>query len=326
LRNIASRLGITRHPRFAAALAATLVCAAAAGAYAHWVLWLGVDALLIFLAGAALLAGALIVALIPRAAIRRLSLFPLVAAVGMLVGQWIGPSRPALLDTAAVVTATLERPSVGTGEGRGSCQTAGGAELQVAADVRLQIRPDDPSAPRDIDQREFASIYLTVGDRWRDRAIHRSDNVDLLVIVGSAAADEPEVGLAADDGSRIELAWTQDAGSVRFDRLVIDPSRTGASGAPVDLAGTISWQCRDQPLPDGAAEIVETTCTESTYALCAEDLLRAMGEMPGSLVAVCEFPDGGAVIPLEREEDAAAWCAEQGAGGRVLEVLRLPEE
>lgn len=317
---------MARRPRFAAALAATFAGAAALGAYAHWVLWLGVDALMILLAGGALLLGALIVAMVPKPAVRQLALFPLVAAAGLFVGQWIGPSRPALLDTAAVVTASLERPGITTGEGRGSCQTAGGSELQVAGNLRLQIRADDPSAPADIDQREFVNIYLTVGDRWRDGAIHRSDNVDLAVSIGSVVADEPEVALAADDGSLIDLAWTEEAGSLRFDRLVVDPHRSGASAAPIDLAGTISWICRDHPLPDGATEIADTACAESTYALCVEDVLRAMVEVPGSLIAVCELADGGAVISLEREEDAASWCAEQGTAGRVLEVLRLPEE
>jgi hypothetical protein len=318
---------VTRRPLIAAALAATFVCAAALGAYAHWVLWHSMDAVLIFLAGGALLVGALIVAAIRRPAVRQLSLFPLVAALGLLLGQWVGPSRPALREIAAAVTVTLERPGITTGEGRGSCMTAGGSELQVAGSLRLQIRADDPSAPADIDQREFVTISLTVGDRWRDRAIRRSDNVDLWVLVGSVVADEPEVALAADDGSRIELAWTEDAGSVRFDRLVVDPSRSGASGAPVDLAGTITWNCRDHPLPEGAAQIADTACAESTNARCVEDLLQAMREMPGSLVAVCEFADGtGAVIPLERAEDAAQWCAERGSAGRVIEVLRLPDE
>lgn len=319
--------GVRRRPLVAAALAATFVCAAALGAYAHWVLWHSMDALLIFLAGGALLVGALIVATIRRPAVRQLSLFPLVAAVGLLLGQWVGPSRPALRETAAVVTATLERPGITIGEGRGSCNTVGGSELQVFGSLRLQIRGDDPSAPAEIDQREFVTFTLTVGDRWRDRTIHRSDNVDLVVVVGSVVADEPEIALAAGDGSLIELAWTEEAGSVRFDRLVVDPSRSGASGSPVDLAGTISWNCRDRPLPEGAAEIADTACAESTNARCVEDLLRAMVEMPGSLVAVCEFDDGtGAVISLERAEDAAQWCAEQGSAGRVIEVLRLPEE
>lgn len=316
-----------RGPLVAAAVIATFVCAAALGAYAHWVLWHSMDALLIFLAGGALLVGGLIVATIRKPGVRQLSLFPLVAGLGLLLGQWVGPSRPALREIAAEVTATLERPGITTGDGRGSCKTAGGSELQVAASLRLGIRADDPSAPADIDQREFVTISLTVGDRWQDGAIHRSDNVDLVVVVGSVVADEPEVALAADDGSLIELAWTEEAGSVRFDRLVVDPSRSGASGAPVDLAGTISWTCRDLPLPEGAAEIADAACAESTYAGCVEDLLRVMVEMPGSLVAVCEFADGtGAVISLEREEDAAEWCAEQGSAGRVIEVLRLPEE
>ena len=319
--------GVRRHPLVVVALVATFVSAAALGAYAQWVLWNSMDAVLIILAAGALLVGALILATIRKPGVTRLSLFTLVLALGLLLGQWVGPTRPALRQIAAVVTATLERPGITTGEGRGSCQTAGRSELQVSGDVRLAIRADDPSAPADIDQREFVNITLTVGDRWRDGAIHRSDNVDLAVLVGSVVADEPEVLLAADDKSLIELAWTEDAGSVRFDRLVVAPSMSGASGAPVDIAGTITWSCRDHPLPEGAAEIADTACAKSTYAGCVDDLLRAMVDLPGSLVAVCEFTDGtGAVIPLERAEDATEWCAAAGSDGRVIEVLRLPEE
>jgi len=308
------------------ALAVTFVSAAGLGAYAHWVLWAGSDAVVIYLAGGVLLLGTLILALVPKPAVRRLSMFPLAAAGGLLVGAWLGPSRPALVDTAAVVTATLERPGVTSGDGEGSCETAGGSELQFVGSVRLDLRADDPSAPVDLDQREFVTVSLTVGDRWRDRGIHRSDNVDLLVLVGSVAADEPELALAADDGSLVELAWTPDSGTVRFDRLVVDRARSGASAVPVDLAGTITWTCRDRPLPEGAAEIADTACANSTYPGCVDDLLRAMVDTPGSLVAVCQFSDStGAVIALEREEDATGWCAEQGADGRVLEVLRLPE-
>jgi hypothetical protein len=327
VRDLLTRLGATGRARFAVVLAATLICAVALGAVADWVLWQGSDAIWIILAAGALLVGALFVALLSKPGARRRSLFPLVVAVGLMLGMWNGPSRPELRDAVAAVTATLERPVTGTGEGRGSCQTAGSSELQLAAaDIRLQIRADDPSAPTDIDQREFVSIYLTVGERWRDGAIHRSDNVDLMVVIGSPSADEPDVRLAAGDGSLIELAWTEDAGGVRFDRLVVDTFRNERSGPPVDLAGTISWSCGDNPLPDGAAEIAHTACAAATYASCVEDLLQAIGEMPGSLVAVCEFADGGAVIALEREEDATEWCAAEGPEGQVIEVLRLPGE
>lgn len=318
--------GVTRRPRFAVALAVTFASAAALGVYAHWVWWDPYDALWIFLTVGVLLLGALILGVSRRSGMRRRSLVPLVGAVGLLLGAWFGPSRPALQQIDALVTATLERPGVSTGQGRGSCQTAGASELRLDGEMRLRIWADDPSAPADVDQRAFVSIFLSVGDRWRDRPIHRSDNVDLMVLVGSVAADEPDVALVADDGSLIELAWTEDAGSVRFDRLVVDTSRSEASGAPIDLAGTISWTCRDHPLPEGAAEIAESACADSTYALCVEDMLRKMVEVPGSLVAVCAFADGGAVISLEREEDATEWCAAEGPAGRALEVLRLLEE
>jgi hypothetical protein len=165
---------MTRHPLHAAALAVTFVAAAATGAYAHWVLWLAVDALMTFLAAGASLVGALTVAVIPRPAVRRLSLFPLLAAVGLVVGQSIGPTRPLLLHTDAVVTGALERPGITTGEGRGSCQTAGGSELQVTGSLRLDIRADDPSGSgRHRSAR--ARQHLADGGRSMARSRHPSD-------------------------------------------------------------------------------------------------------------------------------------------------------
>jgi hypothetical protein len=311
----------------AATLAVTLLIATAVGAYAHWLLWVPADVLLIYLAGAALFLAAVLLAVVPRPAVRRLSVFPLAAALGLMLGQVIGPSRPALVSTDAALSATLDRPGITSGEGRGSCDTAGGSELQVEGNLRLDLRPDDPSAPPDVDQREFVTVSLSVGDRWRDGAIHRSDDVDLLVIIGSAAADVPEVPLAADDASRVELAWTPAGGTLRFDRLVVDRARSGSAAVPLDLSGTLSWTCGDRPPPDGAAEMAEAACAGSTYAACREDMLRAMDETPGALVAVCEVADGGgAVIALEREADAQTWCAAEGSGGVVRKVLRLPEE
>lgn len=318
---------VAQHPRAALALAATFGAAAVLGAYADWVLWHSMDTLLVSMAATALLVGAVIAATIPRPFVRRTALFALVSALGLGVGQAVGPSRPELRQIPAEVTAALDRPGSATGEGQGSCDTGGESELQLVASLRLQVRPDDPSAPAELDQREFFTIALSVGDRWRDRAIHRSDNVDLAITVGTVVADEPEVRYAANDASLLELAWTVNSGSLRFDRLVIDPSPASASGASLDLAGTITWNCREGPLPEGAAEIAATACATSTFPRCVDDVLRMMREIPGSWVAVCEYSDAtGAVIELERPADATGFCAGAGPDPRVIEVLRLPEE
>jgi hypothetical protein len=214
-----------------AALAVIFIIAGAIGAYANWILWHPMDGVLIFLAaGVALLAaGVMAIALKRRA--RRVALVPLVVAIGLLAGQGFGPSRPELQPDQGTMTVTLERPNAASGTGAAMCDTVeNGSELQVSSASRLDILEDDPTIPADIDQREFVTIGLRVGDRWRDAAIHRSDDVDLVVIVGGVAADTPEVRLAASDDSIIEIEWTNDGGSLRFDRLVVDRSDGVASG------------------------------------------------------------------------------------------------
>lgn len=311
-----------------AALAVVFIIAAAIGAYAHWMLWHPMDGVLIFLAAAVALLAAGIMAIALKRRVRRVALVPLVVGVGLLAGQGLGPSRPALQPDQGMMTVTLERPSVTSAAGAATCDTVeNGSELQVASASRLDILDDDPTIPADIDQREFVTIGLRVGDRWRDAAIHRSDDVDLVVIVGGVAADAPEVRLAASDDSLMEIEWTNDGGSLRFDRLVVDRSDGAASGDPIDLAGTMTWTCRlPEPTP-AAVATAEAACAGSTFGRCRDDLLLMMRQAPGSLVAICEYADGeGEIMPLERESDAEGWCSGDGEAfsGRVVDVIRLP--
>jgi hypothetical protein len=310
------------------ALAAIFLAAAAIGAYAHWILWHPMDGVLIFLAvGAALLAAGAMAIVLKRGD-RRLALVPLVVGVGLLAGQGLGPSREELQHDDGTLRVTLERPNATSGAAAALCETvASGSELQVGGASRLDIRADDPTIPADIDQRAFVNISLRVGDRWRDAAVHRSDNIDLHVIVGGVVADEPEVRLAANDDSLLEIEWTNDGGTARFDRLVVDRSEDAASSEPIDLAGTISWTCRlPEPTP-AAIAIAEAACAGSTYSRCLDDLLLTMRQAPGSLIAICEYADGeGEIVPLETASDAEAWCSGDGEtfSGRVVNVVQLP--
>lgn len=315
-------------PVGAAALAIIFILAAAIGAYAHWILWHPMDGVLIFIvAGVALLAAGVMAIALKRGA-RRMALVPLIVALGLLAGQGFGPSRPELQSDQGVMTVTLERPNAASGGGAAMCDTVeNGSELQVSSASRLDILEDDPTIPADIDQREFFTIGLRVGDRWRDAAIRRSDDVDLVVIVGGVAADSPEVRLVANDDSTMEIEWTNDGGSLRFDRLVVDRSDGAASGDPIDLAGTMTWTCRlPEPTP-AAVALTEAACAGSTFGRCRDDLLLTMQQAPGSLVAICEYADGqGEIVQLERESDAEASCSggDAGISGRVVDVIRVP--
>ena len=315
-------------PMGIASLAVILIIAGAVGAYAHWVLWHPMDGVLIVLAaGVALLAAGFMAITVQRSA-RRVAVVPLVVGIGLLAGQGFGPSRPELRSDLGMMTVTLERPTAATGEGTATCETVeNGSELQVSSASRLEIVEDDPAMPADIDQREFVTIGLRVGDRWRDGPIRRSDDVDVTVIIGSVDAETPDVRLAASDDSIMDIEWTNDGGSLRFDRLVVDRSDETASGAPVDLAGTMTWTCRlPEPTP-AAVALAEAACGTSTFGRCRDDLLLTMHQAPGALVVICEYGDGqGEIVPLERESDAEASCSPEGAAGpgRIVDVIRLP--
>jgi hypothetical protein len=310
-----------------AALTVIFVVAAGIGAYAHWILWHPMDGVLIFLAaGVALLTAGVTAVALKRVA-RRVALVPLVVGVGLLAGQ-VGPSREELQHDAGTMTVTLERPNATSDDTAALCQTVkSGSELQVYGASRLGLGEHDPAIPADIDQREFVTINLAVGDRWRDAAIHRSDDVDLQLSLSGVVADAPEMNFAANDDSLIEIDWTNDGGSLRFDRLVVDSAQGVASGEPIDLAGVISWTCRlPEPTPAQIA-LAESTCARSTFVRCLDDLLLTMRQAPGSLVAICDYADGeGEIVPLETADDAEAWCAGDGEtfSGRVAEVVRLP--
>lgn len=242
--------GATPHPRQSLiarrrgllTLAGLLFLAAAgAGAYLDWIWWQHYSGLVITLAGGGLLLLAILPAIVPRG--RPIALLVAAIGLGLLAGQNLGPSRPTLQATTGHVTVTLSSPRATTGSARATCAMDDGArELQVSGDpnLRLDIFPDNPAAPPDIDQREFVGVYLSVGDRWEPV---RADEKALELIIGRVEGDASETRLMADNTSILALDWTADGGTGRFEGLIRDTRAPEATGEFAELAGTVEWTC-----------------------------------------------------------------------------------
>jgi hypothetical protein len=218
--------------------------AAVIGAYADWVLWESDSGILITMAVAALLLVALVFGIVPRRRSRQIALLIAATALGVVAGQTLGPSRPALTQTDGTISIVLTSPHAATGTSTTICAMDNPAtELSVSGDpnLRLDILPDDPSAPADVDQRAFVGVYVSIGDRWFAGPYPRSDNVRLLVVITGAIGKVAETRMESSAASSLERSWTAAGGTMTFAGLV--PDVAGASGDTIDLAGTITWTC-----------------------------------------------------------------------------------
>jgi hypothetical protein len=226
------------------ALGVTTAAAAVLAAWLDWWWWEAYRGLTITLwAGGLLLAAGVLATIRP---VRLLALFPLAAAIGVVIGQNLGPARPDLHHSDGVATVSLVAPAVTTGTTPVACaRDAAGTELSISGDpnLRLTILPVDSSLPADIDGREFVSVSWTVGDRWREGAAERADGIALLLMVQGERADSPATRMATGPDSSLALVWTEDRGTLQFADLVHVTDEPDAPGPPIDLAGTISWSC-----------------------------------------------------------------------------------
>ena len=227
------------------AILAVLLTGIAIGAIWDWINWHPMSAVTLTLVAVPLaIVGALLALARPRGT-RMQGLVVLALGGGMVLGQVLGPARPELEINEGTMVLEADAPRSATGRGFATCSTTdAGDELQVSGDsnLRIDILPAVPNAPADLDQRAFVSVSTRVGDRWEDRTVSRSDDVDLRLAVGSVQADVPEVLLAASDASDIAIEWERLTGSLTFANLV------EANGGEVPdhlqgLAGTITWDC-----------------------------------------------------------------------------------
>jgi hypothetical protein len=224
-------------------LVAVFAGSAVFGAYADWLWWMPYNGILITLAALALFLLALALATAPRA--RALALALMVGALGLLAGQNLGPARPELRQGDGHLSVTITAPSQSSGEHLATCAShIESGELQVSGDpnLRLDILPDSPDTPADVDDREIVGFYLTVGDRWDDGPSPRADNIRVSVFVSPALAKLGETRLTSGPESSLDLAWTETGGTLRFAGLRAEEP-TSDSEVFERLAGTATWTC-----------------------------------------------------------------------------------
>lgn len=222
-----------------------LLAGVAIGAVWDWINWHPMNAVVITLFAVPMaIVGAVLALARPRGT-RLPGLLVLALGGGIILGQVLGPARPELQGGEGTLVLAVDAPRAATGDGNATCFTTdAGDEIQVSGDsnLRIDLLPPVPNAPADLDQRAFVGVSITVGDRWKDRTVARSDNVDLWLNIGSVEVGVPEVTLVASDASDITIDWDGLAGSLTFANLV----EANGGEVPDDLkglAGTISWDC-----------------------------------------------------------------------------------
>jgi hypothetical protein len=307
---------LLRRPLVLAALIVVFGVGAILAAYLDWIWWEPYRSITITIGAVATLLVAGLLVIVP--ATRTLALFIAVFGFGIVAGQVFGPARPELIHSEGQVTVTLTSPRATTGTGVATCATSSaGTELQVGGDsnLRLDIFPDDPAAPADVDQREFVSFSITAGDRWSPGPEPRSDDVHLSFIVGRVEAESLENRMAAGAGSPLELQWSNDGGTLTFSGLVPDIRATDPAGDHVDLAGTMEWTCGGGAVPSsGQSDSVERQSVSFPVVEPIEDLAEDGLLGDGSLeerhrranlhgVDLAEDLDRR---PVRREEEAGA--------------------
>jgi len=238
----ARRRLVRSRPLVLGALVAAFVGSFVAAAYWEWIWWEPYNALLPYLGEGVLFLTAIVLAAIPRA--RPFALVAAVAGLGLVAGQIMGPSRAELRHGDGTVTIHLTAPVAATGSSAATCATSdGGTELQVSGDpnLRMNIVPDDPAAPADVDQREIVGVFLTVGDRWR-RSV-RPDEIAFHLMVGRVEAELPGSSMMAGPSTILSVDWTTRAGRAQFADLVPEARANEHAGPFIDVAGTVEWTC-----------------------------------------------------------------------------------
>lgn len=230
---------------FIAMLVAVGLVAAAIGAYLDWLWWLPYQGIVVTLVaiGAVLLAGLLF--LLRRALTTRLAFIGLAIGIGLLMGQWLGPSREPLFLDSGTMTLHLSGPIEADASGPANCQmVASGEELQVSGDtnIRLEIDGMDPQ------EYPLVSPSFAFGDRWQPDEGSREDG--RVVTIYMNAALEPadgaptELWLTSSPSSTLQAGELGNAGTVQFSGLVVSQGEVEAIlGADGDVTGTLEWRC-----------------------------------------------------------------------------------
>ncbi len=230
-------------PAYLAILVAVFAAGAGLGAYWDWVHWnaySGASLLLSLGAVLLLLMGGLLSAFTHRLR-RRVGLVVLALGVGLLAGQFLGPSRePLILQTGGKMTIHMTSPVIAMASGPATCENvASGTEFEVSNDYTV-TRLDSPD-------QAFILIEADKGARWEALSEEsRKDGVRLTIrIEGTVvpASGKPLANeLQAGPSSTLTSTFSNAGGSIMFANLV-PRSASDLAGEPIDIAGTVDWTC-----------------------------------------------------------------------------------
>ncbi len=228
-----------------ALLAVVLLAGAVAGAYVDWRYWQATTGISFLVsAGAGLLllvAGVIAVLARSRRLIRSGALIAMTAAIGLLAGQGLGPSREPLQPSTGSITMHLTSPISATATGTANC-------LNVASATDFQVESDANTTRLDTEDPAFVAIYVNRGERWMDTS-PRSDGVLVRITISPTVVTGKGLSVTsmeAGPSSVLVTSFSGARGSIRFSKL---QTRVDAdvTGPPMDLVGTLDWTCGATP-------------------------------------------------------------------------------
>jgi hypothetical protein len=222
-----------------------LAVGALVGAYLDWLWWHPTSGILI-----TIIAGGLLVVAALAWTSRWMPIRPLVPwvaafAVGLLLGQNFGPSRPPITLVSGSLAIGLTTPAdAQPAEGRADCQlTPDGQNFQISGDPNIRLQIGD--GPRE--EQDSLQISVARGDMWQYGEA-RSDGWSLIVTVSDSGpfTDDEIPGhwyMTSAPSSELVGVGTQEAGSLAFDGLVLNEGQSQGVDGPFELSGTIRWSC-----------------------------------------------------------------------------------
>lgn len=223
------------------------IVGAVVGAYLDWRMWHPTSGIVVTMGAIGLLIIGGLAWAIRWHPIRPLTFGVLAFAIGAILGQSLGPSRPPINLVNGTITVELtEPPDAEPITGRADCQlTPDGSNFHVSGDPNLRVQIGDQPP----EERDPIQVALARGDMWEYGAESRDDGWSLLFILGDAgpltAEEMPtEIAMATDASSELTGRGGQRAGSVSFAGLVEKDVGLGTGATePVQLSGTLSWTC-----------------------------------------------------------------------------------
>ncbi|HET9417443.1 MAG TPA: hypothetical protein VFP30_07890 [Candidatus Limnocylindria bacterium] len=227
-----------------------LAVGAGVGAYLDWMWWHPTSGILVTIMAGGLLVLSVLAWSSRWQPIRPVVLWVAAFAIGMLLGQNVGPSRPPISLVSGSLAVELTEPAdAQPASGSADCQlTPDGLNFQVSGDPNIRIEIGDQ--PRE--EQDNLQVSIARGDMWQ-YGEPRSDGWSLIVAVsdtGPFTDDEapPIWFMETAPSSELTGDGTQTAGSVSFDGLVLNASQSQGVDEPMELSGTIAWSCDGPPL------------------------------------------------------------------------------